>query len=248
MTVAAAAATLGSGLIQGDLWHPAANVRGIVVVVALVLAMVLSLWDFRHEQRRAKRRKRRQVVLRAARSLLLAVQQETEVRASQIGVSIFEVRGMLLPHLQRRYSDRLVGTPGPAPIIWTKGKGVIGMVWKRGGDGRVMHADLRPQAARFENQEPTDEDWQAIVDAGRTMGLSRVEYGLMVHRYGEVLAMRYCDSHGTFKGVIAVDVALKHYRRTGTMEGAALLTSERIEKALQDAAADLGGTLEAVVR
>ena len=32
------------------------------------------------------------------------------------------------------------------------------------------------------------------------------------------------------------------------MEGAALLTSERIEKALQDAAADLGGTLEAVVR
>lgn len=130
-----------------------------------------------------------------ARAVLLAVHVATGVPASDLGVSIFLIKGRFLPRLRRMHSERLLGTPAPSPIVWTRGKGIIGICWNR-GDTRAMCVDLRTLSRRYQSEAPTPEEFPTLQATGLTMGLTCDEFGTMINKYGEVLAVRIVENSG----------------------------------------------------
>jgi hypothetical protein len=102
--------------------------------------------------RRFLRRDAKKAALReGAESIAQLVEKQTSLTPGEFGVHIWLVRGM-------KGFRRLVRGPSQArehhetPIVWTKGKGVIGQAWKR---RKTRYADLDLVRELY----PSQEDW-----------------------------------------------------------------------------------------
>lgn len=240
VVVGATAATALAALLQFQLWHVSDRSRTIIEVSAVVMAAILSVWDLVHESLRTGREDRRKNAVGTARAVLLAVHVATGVPASDLGVSIFLIKGRFLPRLRRMHSERLLGTPAPSPIVWTRGKGIIGICWNR-GDTRAMCVDLRTLSRRYQSEAPTPEEFPTLQATGLTMGLTCDEFGTMINKYGEVLAVRIVENSGRTLGVLAVDVAASYYLENEGCDP--VLREPNVGKILHKSARDLGGGL-----
>lgn len=240
VVLGATVATALAAVLQFGLWHVSDRARTIIDVSAVVMAAILSVWDLVHESLRNGREDRRKNAVGTARAVLLAVHVATGVPASDLGVSIFLVKGRLLPRLRRVHSERLLGTPAPSQIVWTKGKGIIGSCWSR-GDTRTTCVDLRTLSLRYQSDPPTPEEFSTLHATGLTMGLLCDEFGMMINKYGEVLAVRIVANSGRTLGVLAVDVAASYYLENRGCDP--VLHDPNVAKILHKSARDLGGGL-----
>ena len=228
-----------AGLIQAKLWHAEADLASRVLVTALASALALSLWDLFHETQRKRRSERIRDAVAATRAVLLSVHVETKVPASDIGVSIFVVKGRLLPRLSRVHSERLLGVPAPSHIVWTKGKGVIGKCWAF-GDTRDTHVDLRDLAKQFARRAPDSSEFATIVASGLDLGLSHLEFSQMINKYGEVFAVCIKDAVGRPVGVLAADISAAFFAENPGR--GSVLSARDVGTIMHKSARDLGSS------
>jgi len=228
-----------AGLIQIKVWRAEPGVASKVALLTLISALALSCWDLFHETQRKRRSERDRDAIAGARAVLLSVHIETKVPASDVGVSVFVVKGRLLPRLSRVHSERLLGVPAPSHIVWTKGKGVIGKCWAF-GDTRDTVVDLRELARTYARRAPTAAEFESVVQTGLDLGLSHQEFSQMINKYGEVFAVCIKDQAGRPVGVLAADISATFF--DGNPSSGTVLTGRNVRTIMHKSARDLGAS------
>jgi hypothetical protein len=148
------------------------------------------------------RSKRREIVAQAAEDLVRLIETSTEMDRSQFGVNVWVIKGMkgfrrLVrgPSISDKHSD--------TPIVWTKGKGIIGQSWKR---SKIRYADLDQERADY----PAQADWCKRSREDRYR-LSWDEFG-ETDRYRAVVAVPLRTGGAVAKyrvrGVLAMDALI----------------------------------------
>ncbi|MEP6976604.1 MAG: hypothetical protein ABI948_00975 [Thermoleophilia bacterium] len=173
---------------------------GLVAFVALAIAVaVLSFlvaWGYRGLLASRRREER---LAKAANGIARVVMKHTKLKRDEVGVNIWRVRG---PKGFRRLDRAAIAVEEDreeTPILWTKGKGVIGYCWSKKAPRFADLEDLRSAL-------PTEEEFCSIPREER-FKFTWSEFQ-EVNRYAAVLAVPLKPrGFGRFavKGVLAVD-------------------------------------------
>lgn len=145
------------------------------------------------------RQPRQQALAAAARATVRLVEKETGLKHHEIGVNVWLVKGAKGFRRLERAASEVAQPRKVTPIIWIKGKGIIGEAWARNS----------PRAAdmdRVRRMLSTEEVFCSLPREDR-FRLSWNEFQ-MTSRYHAVLAVplhRRRFSSYTVKGVLAID-------------------------------------------
>jgi hypothetical protein len=179
----------------------------------------------------ARQQKLRSDAYAALLAALTKIAEEAGVPASEIGMSAYVVRRMLLDpatKVQARLARvRLASFPPASTIVWTRGKGFLGECWAK--ENMVIDRHIPTWYAQYLGC--TEEEWEAAPPAFR-LGLSFQEWEATQQRYryirvAPVLGERR-DGKTRYLGCVSLD--------TGRDEHAAKLATDEVRDLLQNAA------------
>lgn len=165
---------------------------GLTALTAIGAALVA--WGYK---RVLAYRAQARTVDEAAKGIALLVKQKTSLKTHQFGVNIWIIRGALGFRRLVRWSE-IAPDHHRTPILWTKGKGVIGQAWKgkrtRSVDlERIRNAHDEESWCARKREERLRLSWDEFEETGRYHHVIAVP--LRARRFAKY---RVC-------GVIAID-------------------------------------------
>jgi hypothetical protein len=178
-------------------WQPGSWGQWVFIVLSSLagLGTLLVIIGYR---RLLAREARKDTFQESAENFAKLVTNKTSLRRSQMGVNIWFVKGMIGFRRLARGPTVVTTERHETPIMWTKGKGIIGQAWSRNKD-RV--ADLDRVRELF-----TPETW-CLLKRDDRFRLSWDEFD-ETKRYRAVLAVplrRRKWARFSVKGVVAID-------------------------------------------
>jgi hypothetical protein len=204
--VASAPLTLAAtnGVPSGAMWDSTGDpaVIGLALIVAGAAAFgVVKVHDEFVADRRRAEKERLEPVQQACRSAMTPIARELAgVPLNELGIHLWQVDGDRLKRVIKYTMDL---ERSDTPVTWTRGKGVIGLVWET---GVALATDLSELYRLAEALD--DAEFEAQLSATARYGLTRQEL-LRAQRYRCVLAIPLSSSDDKPSketiGVVSVD-------------------------------------------
>lgn len=244
--VVAASGVAGTSAQQAGVWdNPPTGLLWACILSPGVVAVGEQVRAIVKERKAGSRDNRQQAIDLALTEAVLRISDQTKYDKWDVGVSLWKVKKSRLGWLtgrtdvmvrmgHRRFNPR----PTRSDIVWTRGKGVIGICWETQDE---VDRDLRPACRRFPNGACTEKRWKSV-GADLRMGMSLDEFRTMIGKYGEVLAVPIKSANGTFLGCVAVDIPIAACKpddgaRLGTIavKNIVALTADLMQEVVEDA-------------
>jgi hypothetical protein len=202
MLVAVAASTAAVTLAQLNLpdkyWKDNEQVLYASAAILSVAALAQLLQFVRWALSAKDVRKYEQDVRAMMSVCVVSAATHTSAPVEEIGVHIFRVGGTLRKRLVNVGGLRLVSTPTMIEPRWTKGKGVVGLAWKKSTSVEVDWEDY------FATWEPSNPTAFAAQDADSRYGLTWGEFRL-TRGYKRIVANPIHSSNGSIIGCATID-------------------------------------------
>lgn len=173
------------------------------VVAAGGLVLLNTVGDVVVQQKAFAGEAERVDIHKTVMGALAAVSKTTEVVITDLGANVFVVkqRRFRKGDLLRIERIRLIDYPAMSDVVWTEGKGVIGLCWQ---NKRTEHVNWTPIARRWAGKPITDRQWDGIPERHKA-GFSKADFMAMVGKYAEIVAVPVKNEQGEVIGVLAID-------------------------------------------
>jgi hypothetical protein len=156
------------------------------------------------EKKRRKELEREEYLRSLLVTALVYVVRECNAVWDLTGVQVFLVTGWWRRARQVRVAKVRLASAPPGSVVWTKGKGVIGLCWET----RTSHTAYLDRPPFSELGTVPDYRWLEIDERTR-YGLSFDEYRAFGRRYGTVIALPIM-SKGKYVGCVTLDMPPEH--------------------------------------
>ncbi len=200
------------GIPRGTWWDDATDPPVLLAVLVAVGAIAYGIDGVFASGRRGRDEIRADLERLARRAFVPINARLPDVPINRLGVHIWMTKG---ERLERLIKYTMEQQRVETPIQWSRGKGVIGDAWERGGpltvDLTPLYASATALGPAFDGLDPQDR-------FGLT--LEEVQRG---NRYKSVLAYPLSGMDGKIIGVLSVDCAIP-----GRADGLASLVDDRL--------------------
>jgi hypothetical protein len=227
LAAASFALAVAVGLESANVWTASPNQKAALAVTAAFLALVTSATAAVHDFQSRKSAAQRAKVAFLLEALGFGVQDATGVDYRDLGLAAYVVERQSLrlrKRLVRLHRVRPRTSPGVSGVVWTPGKGVIGMCVLEGRDIGFDVSDLDARLAGV-----TREEWPSLPPDAR-LGLSFDEWERLRDKFGVIVAtpiVRERAGRSRAIGCVSLD---------GPAGQLDLLFSEEVRAQLQSAA------------
>ncbi len=184
------------GFPNQEWWRP----WSAPTLVLIAMGLVTAVWQV-FVNRDQRRRKRQSALDDASRSIAAHIDTSCPgLELRDVGVHVWVIAGPPWDLRLDRGGQFLLRTRQPAAIVWTKGKGIIGLSWEK---EVPLAADLE---AHFSQAAQSEAQFSTLSHADR-LGLAWAEYQ-RTRRYKAIWAAPLFDrtKKPEIRGVVSVDI------------------------------------------